>query len=87
MQQQPIRAAPHSNSALKRFQPASVFSRLGVSKAFAGPELVEKVKRICSSQLDTGIDTSGVTDAKDVGDEKDVTGTKDVTVKEEKGML
>ena len=87
MQQQPIRAAPHSSSALKRFQPASVFSRLGVSKAFAGPELVEKVKHICSSQLDTGNDTSDVTDAKDVTDEKDITGTKEATVKDEKGVL
>ena len=61
MQQQPIRAAPQPSSALKRFQPASVFSRLGVSKAFAGPALLEKVKRLCESQLETSVDAKDIT--------------------------
>ena len=45
VQQQPIRTSAQSSSARKRFQPANVFARIGVSKAFAGAALVEKVRQ------------------------------------------
>ncbi|XP_067668774.1 zinc finger CCCH domain-containing protein 13-like isoform X1 [Haliotis asinina] len=39
-------------SALKRFSPASIFSQIGVSRAYAGDELFEKIKTVCQKQLD-----------------------------------
>ncbi|XP_071084316.1 zinc finger CCCH domain-containing protein 13-like isoform X1 [Haliotis cracherodii] len=39
-------------SALQRFSPASIFSQIGVSRAYAGDELFEKIKTVCQKQLD-----------------------------------
>ena len=66
VQQQPIRTAPQSSSALKRFQPASVFARIGVSKAFAGAALVEKVRQ----QIEAGKEAEAIV--------KEETGTIDL---------
>ena len=35
----------------RRFTPASVFSRIGISKQFAGAALVEQVRTRCQAQL------------------------------------
>ena len=46
--------APKTDAAdktLRRFTPASVFARIGVSKQFAGAALVEQVKARCQAQL------------------------------------
>ena len=42
-------------SALKRFSAHSIFSQIGVSVAFAGEALVEKLKRVCQQQIDDGV--------------------------------
>ncbi len=44
--------APRTMSALKRFTPAAIFSRIGISRAFAGDELLETLKNVCQKQLD-----------------------------------
>lgn len=39
-------------AALLRFTPAAVLLRAGISKRLAGPELLEKVKDVCKTELD-----------------------------------
>lgn len=35
-----------------RFTPGAVLLRAGISKRLAGPELMERVKEVCKSELD-----------------------------------
>ena len=44
------KAAPQPTSALHRYTPAALFSRLGVSHAFAGDALVKKITEKCQEQ-------------------------------------
>lgn len=53
-----------TGSLLKRFNPATVFGQIGVSKALAGSALFDKVKAICEE----GLTIEG---AKDKGDNKE----------------
>lgn len=39
-------------AALLRFTPGAVLLRAGISKRLAGPELLERVKEVCKSELD-----------------------------------
>lgn len=48
-QKQEPRAA---GAALLRFTPGAVLLRAGISKRLAGPELLEKVREVCKSELD-----------------------------------
>ena len=41
-----------SGSALKRFTPASIFKKIGVSLQFAGEKLYTKIETVCEKQLD-----------------------------------
>ena len=45
-----------SGSALKRFTPATLFKKIGVSLQFAGEKLYKKIENICENQSD-GIET------------------------------
>ena len=52
VQEKPQKRAPTAGSALKRFTPASVFARIGISRAFAGDTLLNKIKEKCQKQLE-----------------------------------
>lgn len=41
-----------AGAALLRFTPGAVLLRAGISKRLAGPELLERVKEVCKSELD-----------------------------------
>lgn len=41
-----------SSSILNRFRASAIFRRIGVSRSFAGDDLVEQVKTICQKQLE-----------------------------------
>ncbi|XP_064638142.1 zinc finger CCCH domain-containing protein 13-like isoform X2 [Lineus longissimus] len=43
---------PMSCSALKRFSPANVLARIGVSRAYAGEALMEKLKQRCQAMIE-----------------------------------
>jgi len=47
--------ATQRGSALKRFSALSIFSQIGVSVAFAGEALVQKVKHVCQQQMNEEI--------------------------------
>ena len=46
------KVAATTTSALKRFTGASIFERIGLSKAFAGDALFKKIQNKCREQLD-----------------------------------
>ena len=48
----PIPKSSGTGSALKRFSPAALFSRIGVSRAYAGDALLHRLKTACQRQLD-----------------------------------
>ena len=51
MQQNEVQSKT-SGSALKRFTPASIFSKIGVSLQFAGEKLYDKIQTVCQENMD-----------------------------------
>lgn len=50
--QQPVKTAmPAEASVLKRFSPGHVLARIGVSRALAGPELMEEIEKVCKEEF------------------------------------
>ena len=50
--QAPLKAdVPAATSVLKRFSPGHVLARIGVSRALAGPKLMEQIEKVCKEEL------------------------------------
>ena len=47
--------ATQRGSALKRFSAQSIFSQIGISTAFAGEALVQRLKSVCQQQMNEEI--------------------------------
>ena len=41
-----------TGSALKRFTPAYIFAKIGVSRTYAGEALMMRLKHVCQKQID-----------------------------------
>ncbi len=53
---EPQTTKPAPTSALKRFTAASIFSRIGISRQFAGEKLFRHITNLCQRQLEEELD-------------------------------